>query len=244
MGAAFRREKVVRRATTGHFRSPWQRNGCGNRPTRAALALASHGIRRRVSHHPCGQGRIRVTLPGLGEGAAALWARLLQFHASAIESKALQRSKAAKERQSGDADIPYRDRERSRAGVEATKAAREAAGDPRLSIEERYPNFTAYYFQVSNAVNNFVAQRFMLPEDAAATTNRMPAREGSQFAELNADSVSELTQTVCLVNGETVEWRLSHNGRNATNDTMQFRAGTQAIASISTSTTVTDVPFS
>lgn len=52
--------------------------------------------------------------------------RSLQFHASAIESKALQRSKAAKERQSGDADIPYRDRERSRAGVEATKAAREA----------------------------------------------------------------------------------------------------------------------
>jgi len=54
-----------------------------------------------------------------------------------------------------------------------TKAAREAAGDPRLSIEERYPNFTAYYFQVTNAVNDFVAQRFMLPEDASATTNRM-----------------------------------------------------------------------
>ncbi|SNX82474.1 related to SAS10 - involved in silencing [Melanopsichium pennsylvanicum] len=52
--------------------------------------------------------------------------RTLQFHASAIESKALQRAKAAKERQSGDADIPYRDRERSRAGVEATKAAKEA----------------------------------------------------------------------------------------------------------------------
>ncbi|SPO21790.1 related to SAS10 - involved in silencing [Ustilago trichophora] len=59
--------------------------------------------------------------------------RTLQFHASAIESKALQRSKAAKERQSGDADIPYRDRERSRAGVEATKAAREAKLQQQLN---------------------------------------------------------------------------------------------------------------
>lgn len=59
--------------------------------------------------------------------------RSLQFHASAIESKALQRSKAAKERQSGDADIPYRDRERSRAGVEATKAAREARLQQQLN---------------------------------------------------------------------------------------------------------------
>ncbi|EST06310.1 Sas10/Utp3/C1D [Kalmanozyma brasiliensis GHG001] len=59
--------------------------------------------------------------------------RSLQFHASAIESKALQRSKAAKERQSGDADIPYRDRERSRAGVEATKAAREAKLQQQLN---------------------------------------------------------------------------------------------------------------
>lgn len=59
--------------------------------------------------------------------------RSLQFHASAIESKALQRSKAAKERQSGDADIPYRDRERSRAGVEATKASREAKLQQQLN---------------------------------------------------------------------------------------------------------------
>lgn len=59
--------------------------------------------------------------------------RTLQFHASAIESKALQRSKAAKERQSGDADIPYRDRERSRAGVEAAKAAREAKLQQQLN---------------------------------------------------------------------------------------------------------------
>ena len=29
-----------------------------------------------------------------------------------------------------------------------TKAAREASGDPRLSIEERYPNFFDYYYKV------------------------------------------------------------------------------------------------
>ena len=54
-----------------------------------------------------------------------------------------------------------------------TKAAREASGDPRLSIEERYPNFTAYYFAVVDAVNDFVADRFMLPEDAPAAVTRM-----------------------------------------------------------------------
>ena len=54
-----------------------------------------------------------------------------------------------------------------------TKAAREAAGDPRLSVEERYPNFFDYYYRVTQAVNDFVAEGFMLPEDAPATANRM-----------------------------------------------------------------------
>jgi hypothetical protein len=54
-----------------------------------------------------------------------------------------------------------------------TKAAREASGDPRLSIEERYPNTTDYYYKVTQAVNDFVAERFLLPEDASAMTNRM-----------------------------------------------------------------------
>jgi len=54
-----------------------------------------------------------------------------------------------------------------------TKAAREASGDPRLSIEERYPNFQAYYYAVGQAINDLVAERFMLPEDAPAAMNRM-----------------------------------------------------------------------
>ncbi|KAN0060645.1 something about silencing protein 10 [Thecaphora frezii] len=51
--------------------------------------------------------------------------RSLQFHASAIETKGSQRSKAARDRLAGDMDIPYRDRERSRMAVEAAKAARQ-----------------------------------------------------------------------------------------------------------------------
>jgi len=54
-----------------------------------------------------------------------------------------------------------------------TKAARQASGDPRLSIEERYPNFAAYYFQVTQAINDMVTERFMLPEDAGPALNRM-----------------------------------------------------------------------
>jgi hypothetical protein len=55
----------------------------------------------------------------------------------------------------------------------ATKAAREASGDPRLSVEERSPSFFDYYYRVTQAVDDFVAEGFMLPEDAPATTNRM-----------------------------------------------------------------------
>jgi hypothetical protein len=54
-----------------------------------------------------------------------------------------------------------------------TAADRAASGDPRLSIAERYPNFSSYYFLVNQAINNFVAHRWMLPEDANTALNRM-----------------------------------------------------------------------
>jgi hypothetical protein len=54
-----------------------------------------------------------------------------------------------------------------------TKAARVASGDPRLSIEERYPTFLDYYYKVAKAINDMVAERFMLPEDAGVAFNRM-----------------------------------------------------------------------
>ncbi len=48
----------------------------------------------------------------------------------------------------------------------ATKAEREAAGDPRPSLEERYPTRDAYVAAVRGAGEALVAQRMMLPEDA------------------------------------------------------------------------------
>jgi hypothetical protein len=50
----------------------------------------------------------------------------------------------------------------------ATKAERVATGDPRLSIEERYPNHGSYVSKVANAVNRLVRERFLLEEDAEA----------------------------------------------------------------------------
>jgi hypothetical protein len=46
-----------------------------------------------------------------------------------------------------------------------TKAEREAKGDPRLSIEERYPSHEAYIEVVRRAVENLVKERLMLEED-------------------------------------------------------------------------------
>jgi len=47
-----------------------------------------------------------------------------------------------------------------------TKAERLATGDPRPSIEERYPNHGTYVSEVAHAVNNLVRERLLLEEDA------------------------------------------------------------------------------
>ncbi len=47
----------------------------------------------------------------------------------------------------------------------ATQAERLAAGDPRLSIEERYRNHGAYVSQVARAVNDLVQNHYLLEED-------------------------------------------------------------------------------
>ena len=46
-----------------------------------------------------------------------------------------------------------------------TKAERLAAGDPRLSIEERYPSHGAYVSAVVQAANGLQRDRFLLDED-------------------------------------------------------------------------------
>jgi hypothetical protein len=49
----------------------------------------------------------------------------------------------------------------------ATRAERIAKGDPRPSLEERYPNHAAYVAKVKAQADALVAQRYMLPADAA-----------------------------------------------------------------------------
>jgi len=41
-----------------------------------------------------------------------------------------------------------------------------SGADPRLSVQERYPNHGAYVSSVAHAVNDAVRQRVLLREDA------------------------------------------------------------------------------
>ena len=53
-----------------------------------------------------------------------------------------------------------------------TKAERVSSGDPRLSIEERYPTHEAYVNAVTAAANGLAQQRLLLPEDVDAYVKR------------------------------------------------------------------------
>lgn len=48
------------------------------------------------------------------------------------------------------------------------RGAREASGDPRLSLAERYPDRAAYVSAFRAAADRLAAQRFLLPDDARA----------------------------------------------------------------------------
>lgn len=54
-----------------------------------------------------------------------------------------------------------------------TKADRMTSGDPRLSIEERYRRFSEYYDAVKKAIDDLVARRLMLREDAQSNLLRL-----------------------------------------------------------------------
>jgi hypothetical protein len=56
-----------------------------------------------------------------------------------------------------------------------TAGDRTATGDPRPSVAERYPTFDVYYAKVVNAIDDLIAQRFMLCEDAQSELNRLVA---------------------------------------------------------------------
>jgi alpha/beta hydrolase family protein len=60
------------------------------------------------------------------------------------------------------------DRDGSFIAFSKTKAEREAAGDPRPSLEERYASRADYVAKVRAAADALVAERLLLPVDAAA----------------------------------------------------------------------------
>jgi hypothetical protein len=55
----------------------------------------------------------------------------------------------------------------------ATKAERQAAGDPRPSVEERYHSYTQYRSQVVRAVDGLVRRRFLICDDTQGIVNRL-----------------------------------------------------------------------
>jgi hypothetical protein len=71
-----------------------------------------------------------------------------------------------------------------------TKADRLASGDPRLSVEERYPSFSVYAAKVKNAVEDMVAKRLMLREDAQPAVDRL-LRAGQATGAIRMDATSK-----------------------------------------------------
>jgi len=76
-----------------------------------------------------------------------------------------------------------------------TKAERIASGDPRLSIEERYPTFSVYETAVKNAVDDMIAKRLMLQEDKAANLNRL-LKAGMSTGAIPVDPATTTVATV------------------------------------------------
>ena len=58
----------------------------------------------------------------------------------------------------------------------ATRAERETSGDPRLSIEERYPSKGDYLHQVKQAAEALVRQGYLLAEDLPTVTDQASQR--------------------------------------------------------------------
>jgi hypothetical protein len=71
-----------------------------------------------------------------------------------------------------------------------TKADRLASGDPRLSIEERYPSFSMYSAMVKNAVEGMVSKRLLLREDAQPAIDRL-LRAGQATGAIAMDATAK-----------------------------------------------------
>jgi hypothetical protein len=67
-----------------------------------------------------------------------------------------------------------------------TQAARQAAGDPRLSIEERYANRNVYLAQVRAVAQQLAAERYVLEEDVEILVSACAARYDAALKHLAA----------------------------------------------------------
>jgi hypothetical protein len=63
----------------------------------------------------------------------------------------------------------------------ATRADRQRLQDPRLSLEERYPQQSNYVDAVKRTAARFVAEGLLLPEDAERAVERAQANQLSQL---------------------------------------------------------------
>lgn len=63
--------------------------------------------------------------------------------------------------------------------------------------------------------------------------NGIVAPDGQQIAELNSTSKANLFQTVCLVNGESIDWSFEHRGRDGT-ERIRLDFGAQSITTVNT----------
>jgi hypothetical protein len=68
-----------------------------------------------------------------------------------------------------------------------TKADRMTSNDPRLSVEERYPSMAIYSAAVEKAINDLVARRLMLREDAMQNLQRL-LQAGKATGAIKADA--------------------------------------------------------
>ena len=64
----------------------------------------------------------------------------------------------------------------------ATRADRDAAGDPRPSIEERYASKDEFLRQVRQAAQSLIAEGYMLAEDMDTVTEQAAQRYDSLIA--------------------------------------------------------------
>src|SRR5689334_17080444 len=83
-----------------------------------------------------------------------------------------------------------------------TKAQRLATGDPRPSIEERYPSYDAYRSAVMRAIDDLVKDRLMLCEDADdAQARLLQAGLDAGVPPAKGNPTPQTTVPHCLGNG-------------------------------------------